>query len=266
MVLGAAAIGPACRPTCSACATARSRFARHYTASNDCTPRALDAADRAVHPPDGLHDHGRQHPRPRLSRPGGRCCANTATTPAGTASGTSPTTTTAGRPRRGERALERYGFAGGTYPSPDGAPGQGWRVDPHIAGQFARLVRARGRRRAVVHDGLVRQPARHRVVVPAGATASPAEAHGARSVVHQLPPNFETPELLIERRKPRLQRSLQETAAASFGPVPFTGPEAAPRWLGLPRPLRQAPARGRRAHRPCAATPWTAVRRSRPTR
>ena len=33
-------------------------------------------------------------------------------------------------------ALERYGFAGGTYPSPDGGPGQGWRVDPLIANQF----------------------------------------------------------------------------------------------------------------------------------
>ena len=33
----------------------------------------------------------------------------------------------------GEAALEKYGFAGGVYPSPDGAPGQGWRRDPHIA-------------------------------------------------------------------------------------------------------------------------------------
>ncbi|MHB8491261.1 MAG: sulfatase-like hydrolase/transferase [Solirubrobacteraceae bacterium] len=34
-------------------------------------------------------------------------------------------------------ALEPYGFSGGTYPSPDGGPGEGWRVDPHIAAQFA---------------------------------------------------------------------------------------------------------------------------------
>ena len=47
----------------------------------------------------------------------------------------------------------------------------------------------------------------------------------------RLPPNYETPELLLERHKPRLQRSFQETAAASFGPVPFTGPEAPGRWL-----------------------------------
>src|SRR5437763_36819 len=33
------------------------------------------------------------------------------------------------------------------------------------------------------------------------------------------------------RRKPRHQHSLQETAAASFGPVPFSGPEAPGIWL-----------------------------------
>src|SRR4029077_993854 len=57
----------------------------------------------------------------------------------------------------------------------------------------------------------------------------PAET-SARSVTGGLPPNFETPELMIERHKPRLQRSLQDTAAAAFGPVPFTGLEAPARW------------------------------------
>ncbi len=33
-------------------------------------------------------------------------------------------------PAAGEEALERYGFAGGIYPSPDGGPGQGWHEDP----------------------------------------------------------------------------------------------------------------------------------------
>ena len=46
-----------------------------------------------------------------------------------------------------------------------------------------------------------------------------------------MPPNFETPEELIARHKPRLQRSLQETSAQAFGPVPFTGPRVRPTWL-----------------------------------
>src|SRR5262249_31616611 len=126
--------------------------------------------------------------------------------------------------RWGERWLERYGVSGGTYPSPDGAPGQGWRVDGHSADQFADWDAHKGR------------------AEPGGPTVwfvnphdigwwyrwserVPAEASAAKAVP-RLPPNFETPELLIERNKPLLQRSLQDTAAASFGRVPFAGPEA----------------------------------------
>jgi arylsulfatase A-like enzyme len=131
----------------------------------------------------------------------------------------------------GERALERYGFSGGIYPSPDGAPGQGWRKDPHIAGHFAEWF---------AHEG---------GGGPWCTTVSFVNPHdiawwylwsdrveaeaSAVSVARRLPPNFETPELLIERDKPRLQRSLQDTAATSFGPVPFSGPDATRTWLSF---------------------------------
>jgi arylsulfatase A-like enzyme len=36
---------------------------------------------------------------------------------------------------------------------------------------------------------------------------------------------------MIARRKPRLQRSLQATAATSFGPVPFHGTDAESKWM-----------------------------------
>jgi len=58
----------------------------------------------------------------------------------------------------------------------------------------------------------------------------PSETSSPRTV-RSLPPNYETPELLAARHKPRLQHSLQQTAAASFGPVPFDGPEAEPMWI-----------------------------------
>jgi arylsulfatase A-like enzyme len=51
--------------------------------------------------------------------------------------------------------------------------------------------------------------------------------------VDELPPNFETPEELQGHGKPLLHRSLQETAARSFGAVPFSGPEAVGAWSGL---------------------------------
>ena len=129
----------------------------------------------------------------------------------------------------GERALEHYGFDGGIYPSPDGAPGQGWRVDPMIAAKFSDWYAEEGGSEPWCTTVSFVNP--HDIAwwykwtdrVPAEATA--------RRTVHRLPPNYETPELLIERHKPLLQRSFQDTAAASFGPVAFTGPEATGRWL-----------------------------------
>jgi arylsulfatase A-like enzyme len=131
----------------------------------------------------------------------------------------------------GERALESYGFSGGTYPSPDGGPGQGWRVDPHIAGQFEDWLAQEGGGEPWCTTVSFVNP--HDIAWwYQWSDRVPAEAE-APSVVRQLPPNFETPELLIERNKPLLQRSLQDTAAASFGPVPFTGPEVTGTWLGF---------------------------------
>jgi arylsulfatase A-like enzyme len=129
----------------------------------------------------------------------------------------------------GEQGLELYGYAGGVYPSPDGAPGQGWRVDGHIASTFEEWFAEEGGSEpwhtAVSfvnpHDIAWWYKWTDRV---------PAETSAPRSV-GRLPANYETPEQLIARHKPQLQLSFQETAASSFGPVPFTGPEAQGRWL-----------------------------------
>jgi arylsulfatase A-like enzyme len=129
----------------------------------------------------------------------------------------------------GEAGLERYGFAGGIYPSPDGAPGQGWRVDPLIANRFAEWFAEEGGSEPWCTAVSFVNP--HDIAwwykwsdrVPAEASALP--------LIGRLPPNYETPELLSERHKPRLQLSFQDTEAASFGPVPFTGPEAVEKWL-----------------------------------
>jgi arylsulfatase A-like enzyme len=131
----------------------------------------------------------------------------------------------------GEQALERYGFDGGIFPSPDGAPGQGWRVDPHIARRFSDWFAEEGGSEPWCTTVSFVNP--HDIAWwYKWSDRVPAEA-SARRTVQQLPPNFETPELLLERHKPRLQRSFQETAAASFGPVPFSGPEATENWLSF---------------------------------
>jgi arylsulfatase A-like enzyme len=202
-------------------------FAGHYTAANDCTPsRATLLTGLYTHQtgcmitggstldPDFptwgtmLREHGyhtRWYGKWHLTHRDGRW-----------------------RKRTGERALARYGFAGGTFPSPNGAPGQGWRLDGHISRQFAKWFRHE--RTAEPWCTTVSFVNPHDIAwwyvwsdrVGAEATAS--------SVTQELPANFETPELLVERGKPQLQRSLQETAAASFGPVPFEGPEVAALW------------------------------------
>ncbi len=132
--------------------------------------------------------------------------------------------------RRGERAMQRYGFHGGTYPSPNGAPGQGWRLDGHIARQFGRWFAREGGAGPWCTTVSFVNP--HDIAwwyewsdrVRAGGERAAGRAVAARRTSRR-------PELLIERNKPLLQRSLQDTAAASFGPVPFEGPEAEQLWM-----------------------------------
>ncbi len=205
-------------------------FARHYTVSNDCTPaRAAMLTGLYTHqtgcmitggstldpgfPTWGtmLREHGyhtRWFGKWHLTHRDNHWTPDT-----------------------GERALERYGFAGGVYPSPDGGPGQGWHTDPHIASAFSDWFKQEGRAEpwcttvSFVNPHDIAWWYRWSDRVPTEVSARPT--------VSRMPPNYETPELLLERRKPRLQRSFQETAAASFGPVPFSGPESEEQWLSF---------------------------------
>ena len=133
--------------------------------------------------------------------------------------------------RSGGPALERYGFSGGTFPSPDGAPGQGWRVDPHITTQFEQWLDHEGGREPWCTTVSLVNP--HDIAWWYRWSDRVRVERDAASVVQRMPPNFETPAELRAHRKPRLQLSFQETAAASFGAVPFSGPDAARKWLAF---------------------------------
>jgi arylsulfatase A-like enzyme len=128
-------------------------------------------------------------------------------------------------------SLEPYGFSGGTYPSPNGSPGQGTAVDPQTAAQFAEWLHSEGAGQpwcatvSLVNPHDIAWWYRFTGEIPAE-SVPPALADA-------LPPNFETPEALEAQRKPQLQRSLQDTAARSFGAVPFAGREALTAWTGL---------------------------------
>ena len=203
-------------------------FAGHYTAANDCTPSrsalltglythqtgCMITNDSTLDPGFAtwgtmLREHGYQtywYGKWHLTHNDNRWSAAT-----------------------GAPLLESYGFSGGTYPSPDGAPGQGWHADPYITRQFREWYAHEGGNQPWCTTVSLVNP--HDIAWWYELTDRvPPEASPPR-VAHSLPPNFETPEQLIQRNKPLLQRSLQLTSAQSFGAVPFTGPEVRSRWL-----------------------------------
>jgi arylsulfatase A-like enzyme len=223
---GAAPVLP---PAIAGLEQAGASFRRHYTASNDCTP----ARSAMV---TGLYTHQTG-------------CMITGT------STLNPAFPTWGKmlrnhgygtwwfgkwhlaaddrwwtPADGPAALERYGFAGGTFPSPNGAPGQGWTADRLIADQFGRWIdtTAAGAGPWCTTVSFVNP---HDIAWWWRWSSRYPNEVSAPSVVSALPPNFETPTEFEERRKPRVQRSLMDVADASFGSVPFSGPAVAETWL-----------------------------------
>jgi arylsulfatase A-like enzyme len=205
-------------------------FARHYTASNDCTP-ARSAMLTGLY----THQTGCMITGGSTLDPGFPTWGTMLREHGYATRWLGKWHLTHGDNRwnelSGEQALERYGFDGGIFPSPDGAPGQGWKVDPHIARRFADWFVEEGGAEPWCTTVSFVNP--HDIAWwYKWSDRVPAEASAERAV-QRLPPNYETPELLLERHKPRLQRSFQDTAAASFGPVPFSGPEATERWLSF---------------------------------
>jgi arylsulfatase A-like enzyme len=230
----AGAIAGATMPNITGLAGAGVSFANHYTASNDCTPSRAALLT-------GLYTH----------QTGCMITSGSTLDPG------FPTWGTMLR-EQGYRtywygkwhlthgdnlweaqedagALEPYGFAGGTYPSPDGAPGQGWRVDPHILSQFEQWFERSGTNASDSKPWCttVSFVNPHDIAWWYRWSDRFAAEASAASVVGVLPPNFETPDEMIARGKPALQRALQDTAQASFGTVPYVGPEVTQKWLGF---------------------------------
>src|ERR1039457_1255683 len=215
-------------PNIAALARSGVSFARHYTASNDCTPARAAMLT-------GLHTHqtGAMITGASTLDPGFPTWGTMLREQGYTSYWYGKWHLTHGDHRwndqTGPPQLGRYGVDGGPCPSPNGAPDQGWRVDPKIAKQFDRWYRE------AAADGpwctTVSFVNPHDIAWWWRWSRRSAFEADAPSAIRALPPNFETPVQLEARRKPALQRSLQLTSASSFCEVPFTGPGVREAWL-----------------------------------
>jgi arylsulfatase A-like enzyme len=128
----------------------------------------------------------------------------------------------------GPGALGAYGFAGGTFPSPNGAPAQGWHVDPQLANQFALWYAEAGADGPWCTTVSFVNP--HDITWWFRQSDRTPEEATAPAVVEGLAPNFETPRQLRARNKPALQLALLETAQHGFGRAPYYGKDVTASW------------------------------------
>jgi arylsulfatase A-like enzyme len=115
--------------------------------------------------------------------------------------------------------LEAYGFDGGTYPSPNGNPGQGSEKDPGIVDQFIGWLDSADAGPWCTTVSLVNP---HDINWWPRFTTTDELLASAAYRFSGSPPNVETAAQL-HASKPRLQTALQETTAMANGPVPNEG-------------------------------------------
>ncbi len=198
-------------------------FEQHYTAANDCTPSRGAMVT-------GLYSHQTG-------------CLSTST------SQLSPSFPTWGSMLReqgyrtswwgkwhlGHEAdttpggLERHGFDGGTYPSPNGAPEQGLQMDGRIVDQFVDWFNTDAGQSPWCTTVSLVNP--HDVQWWPRWTRRTSAFNNIPRWIDTLPANHETLEQLS--RKPRLQLALVQVSAATFGVAPYGTPDADQEWIEL---------------------------------
>lgn len=122
-------------------------------------------------------------------------------------------------PDKTEGGLEAYGFDGGTYPSPNGNPGQGTEKDPGITDQFIEWLAGAGKHPWCTTVSLVNP---HDINWWPRFTTKDELTDAVDYRFAGSPPNLESAAAL-RASKPRLQTALRETMAVTCGPVPEDG-------------------------------------------
>ncbi|MBN7438713.1 sulfatase-like hydrolase/transferase [Mycobacteroides abscessus subsp. abscessus] len=123
------------------------------------------------------------------------------------------------------QALQAYGFDGGTFPSPDGAPGDGLAYDGRIADQFVNWF----------HDNADKAPwcTTVSLVNPHDIMFWPKwqSPQPIPKFLATLPGNFETPSQMRQRAKPRAQLNQIDAMQRSSGVMPYSGRDMATQWV-----------------------------------
>ncbi|PSK28849.1 sulfatase-like hydrolase/transferase [Nocardia seriolae] len=125
--------------------------------------------------------------------------------------------------------LDRYGFDGGTYPSPNGAPEQGLQMDGRIVDQFVDWFNNDAAQGPWCTTVSLVNP--HDIQWWPRWTRRTLAQYDIPRWINDLPGNFETIEQLS--RKPRLQKALVEVSAVTFGLAPYGTPGADQEWIDL---------------------------------
>ncbi|WP_246023268.1 sulfatase-like hydrolase/transferase [Nocardia yunnanensis] len=125
--------------------------------------------------------------------------------------------------------LDRYGFDGGTYPSPNGAPDQGLQMDARIVDQFVDFLDADAAQGPWCTTVSLVNP--HDIQWWPRFTRRTMAVNAIPRWLTDLPGNHETLEQLS--RKPRLQTALVQVSALTFGLAPYGTPDADREWIDM---------------------------------
>ena len=123
-----------------------------------------------------------------------------------------------------------YGFAGGTFPSPNGEPQEGILRDPGIVDQFLAWFDSEADRGPWVTTVSLINP--HDIMYYPAETTEFLQGQAVPQLFRHLPPNFETPETLRANHKPHLTQVYLKFCDV-FGPLPYSGDGYEAEWIEM---------------------------------
>lgn len=125
--------------------------------------------------------------------------------------------------------FDPYGFSGSIQNDPVGAPAQGQTRDPQIAQEFIDWLPTHDESKPWCCTVSFVNP--HDIMWYPRFTEAIPQQKDPPNVYTNLPANYETPQELNDRKKPKLQAASQAIAAQSFGTMRYSGVGYRQEWI-----------------------------------